>query len=138
MVKGCEKKRSAEAVCGRSHLKHWPIQIGCVPPIAPFFENAHLLVAADCVAYACADFHARYMKGKVTLIGCPKLDSIDSIDKFAAILRNNSIKSVTIVRMDASCCRGIVNAVITALQGCGKVIPWWSVTLSTRGEVVSG
>lgn len=119
-----------------SELTTWPVQIQLAPVNAPYFENAKLLVAADCTAYARADFHARFVKGHVTLIGCPKLDDADYAEKLTEILINNNIKSVTVVRMQVPCCGGIEYAVRTALQKSGKMIPWQVVTLSTDGEIL--
>ena len=119
-----------------SELTTWPVQIQLAPVNAPYFDNAKLLVAADCTAYARADFHARFVKGHVTLIGCPKLDDADYADKLTEILTNNHIKSVTVVRMQVPCCGGIEYAVKTALQRSGKMSPWQVVTLSTDGEIL--
>ena len=119
-----------------SELTTWPVQIQLAPVNAPYFDNARLLVAADCTAYARADFHARFVKGHVTLIGCPKLDDADYADKLTEILMNNNIKSVTVVRMQVPCCGGMEHAVKTALQRSGKMIPWQVVTLSTDGEIL--
>ena len=119
-----------------THLNQWPVQIKLVPVNAPYFENANLLVAADCAAYAYGNFHAQYMKNKITLIGCPKLDEGDYSEKLTAIIKGNNIKSVTVVRMEVPCCGGIENAVKTALQNSGKMIPWQVVTISTDGKIV--
>ena len=119
-----------------SRLNQWPVQIKLVPVNAPYFNNAHLLVAADCAAYAHGNFHQEYMRNKITLIGCPKLDEGDYGEKLTAIIKGNSIQSVTVVRMEVPCCGGIENAVKTALQNSGKMIPWQVVTLSTDGQVV--
>ena len=119
-----------------SQLNQWPVQIKLVPVSAPYFENANLLIAADCTAYAYADFHRRFMKNHVTLIGCPKLDSGDYADKLTEILARNNIRRVTVVRMEVPCCGGIVHAVMDALKRSGKMIPWQVVTLSTDGEVI--
>ena len=127
---------SAPAARGETHLNQWPVQIKLVPPNAPYFNNANLLVAADCTAYAYGNFHADYMKNKITIIGCPKLDDGDYSEKLTAILKMNGIKSVTVVRMQVPCCGGIENAVKTALQSCGKLIPWQVVTISTDGRIV--
>jgi ferredoxin len=120
-----------------SELRQWPVQIKLAPVKASYFENANLLVSADCAAYAQGNFHAEFMKNKVTLIGCPKLDQTDYSEKLTAILSGNSIKSVTVVRMEVPCCGGMENAVITALKNCGKMIPWRVVTLSITGEIVA-
>ena len=121
----------AQAVC--SQLNQWPVQIKLVPVNAPYFENANLLLAADCTAYAYGNFHADFMKNKVTLIGCPKLDDGDYAEKLTEIIRENNIKSVTVVRMEVPCCGGLEFAAKTALQNSGKFIPWQVVTISTDG-----
>ena len=120
----------------QSHLNQWPVQIKLVPAKAPYFAGANLLVAADCAAYAYGNFHGEYMKNRITIIGCPKLDDGDYSEKLTAILKNNDIKSVTVVRMEVPCCGGIENAVKIALQNCGKMIPWQVVTISTDGEIL--
>ena len=114
-----------------THLNQWPVQIKLVPLNAPYFNNAHLLVAADCTAYAYGNFHNEHMRNRITIIGCPKLDEGDYSEKLTAILKMNEIKSVTVARMEVPCCGGIENAVKTALQNCGKMIPWQTVTIST-------
>lgn len=119
-----------------SQLSQWPVQIKLVPVNAPYFNGAKLLIAADCTAYTRTDFHERFIKGHITLIGCPKLDSVDYAEKLTEIFRNNSIKSVTVVRMEVPCCGGIEKAVKTALQQSGKMIPWQVVTISARGEIL--
>lgn len=119
-----------------SQLRQWPVQIKLVPVNAPYFDGANLLVAADCAAYAYADFHNQFIKNKITVIGCPKLDEGDYSEKLTAILANNNIKSVTVVRMEVPCCGGIQNAVVTALKNSGKMIPWQVVTISTTGEIL--
>ena len=121
--------------CG-THLNQWPVQIKLVPPNAPYFNNANLLIAADCSAYAYGGFHSRFMKNKITIIGCPKLDEGDYSEKLTSILEMNDIKSVTITRMEVPCCGGIENAARTALQNCGKLIPWQVVTISTDGRIL--
>jgi len=118
-----------------SQLRQWPIQIKLVPANAPYFENADLLVSADCCAYAYGNFHNEFMREKITIIGCPKLDEGDYTEKLTAILRNNSIKSVTVARMVVPCCGGIEYAVKTALQDCGKVIPCQVVVFGPDGEI---
>ena len=119
-----------------SQLMQWPIQIKLVPVNAPYFANANLLIAADCTAFAYGDFHNRFIKNHITLIGCPKLDDGDYSEKLTAILKNNTVKSVTVVRMEVPCCGGIENAVITALRNSGKMIPWKTVTISTDGQII--
>lgn len=119
-----------------SKLNQWPVQIKLVPTNAPYFENANLLIAADCTAYAYGDFHNKFIKNRITLIGCPKLDEGDYSDKLTEILKNNDIKSVTVVRMEVPCCSGIEKAVTTALSNCGKLIQWQSITISTDGKIL--
>ena len=119
-----------------SRLAQWPVQIKLVPVNAPFFDGAKLLIAADCTAYAYGNFHEEFMKGKVTLIGCPKLDAVDYTEKLTQIIRNNNIQSVTILRMEVPCCGGIQNAAQQALQASGKFIPWQVVTISTDGKII--
>ena len=119
-----------------SRLNQWPCQIKLLPTKAPFFEGAKLLIAADCTAYAYANMHEDFMKGKITLIGCPKLDSVDYSEKLAAIIRDNDIKSVTIVRMEVPCCGGLQRAAETALRNSGKFIPWQVVTISRDGRIL--
>lgn len=118
-----------------SCLAQWPVQIKLVPVNAPYFENAQLLIAADCTAYAYAGFHEKFMKDHVTLIGCPKLDEGDYADKLTEIIRNNSIRSIRIVRMEVPCCGGIENAVVRAMQRSGKMIPWQVVTIACDGRI---
>lgn len=119
-----------------SMLRQWPVQIKLAPVNAPYFNDAKLLVAADCTAYAYGDFHNRFMRNHVTLIGCPKLDSAEYTNKLTDIIRTNNIKSVTVVRMEVPCCGGIENAVKSALQASGKFIPWQVVTISTDGRIL--
>lgn len=119
-----------------SQLAQWPCQIKLVPVNAPYLENAHLLVAADCTAYAYANIHNEFMRNKITLIGCPKLDNADYAEKLTEILKIHQIKSIIILRMEVPCCGGIVNAVKKALIDSGKMIPWRIVTISTDGRVI--
>ena len=119
-----------------SQLRQWPVQIKLVPINAPYFQNANLLVAADCTAYAYGDFHNTFMKNKITLVGCPKLDSVDYSEKLTEILKTNSIKSLTVVRMEVPCCGELENAVKTALKNSGKLIPWRVVTISADGQIL--
>lgn len=120
-----------------SELMQWPVQIKLVPINAPYFNQANLLIAADCTAFAYADFHHKFIKNHITLIGCPKLDAGDYSEKLTEIIKNNAIKSVTIVRMEVPCCGGIVEAAKTALQNSGKFIPWQVVTISTDGSIIN-
>ena len=119
-----------------SRLGQWPVQIKLAPVQAPFFQGAKLLVAADCAAYAYAAFHEDFMRSKVTLIGCPKLDGVDYAEKLTDIIRLNDIQSVTIVRMEVPCCGGLQSAVQRALQASGKFIPWQVVTISRDGRIL--
>ncbi|MCI7179080.1 MAG: 4Fe-4S binding protein [Schaedlerella sp.] len=119
-----------------SQLSQWPVQIKLVPTNAPYFDGADLLVAADCSAYAYGNFHNKFIRNHITLIGCPKLDEVDYADKLTQIISGNNIKSVTIVRMEVPCCGGIENAVKRALQASGKFIPWSVVTISTDGKIL--
>ena len=119
-----------------SQLRQWPVQIKLVPVNAPYFDGANLLVAADCTAYAYANFHQQFMRNRITLIGCPKLDEGDYAQKLTSILAGNDIKSLTIVRMEVPCCGGIENAAKRALQASGKFIPWQVVTISTDGRIL--
>jgi hypothetical protein len=121
---------------GVSRLGQWPCQIKLVPPRAPFFDGAKLLIAADCTAYAYANMHEDFMRGKITIIGCPKLDAVDYTDKLTEIIRDNDIKSVTIVRMEVPCCGGLQRAAENALRSSGKFIPWQVVTISRDGKIL--
>lgn len=121
----------------QSQLSQWPVQIKLMPANAPYFDGADLLIATDCTAYAYGDFHNRFIRGKVTLIGCPKLDGVDYTEKLTAILRENKIRSVTIVRMEVPCCGGLEQAAKAALQASGKFLPWHVVTVSTDGRILS-
>ena len=126
----------APAAAPVAQLGNWPVQIKLVNPRAPYLQNAALLVAADCTAFAYADIHRKFMRNKVTLIGCPKLDEGDYAEKLTAILQANDIKSVTVLRMEVPCCGGIASAVQRALQASGKMIPWQVVTISTEGQIL--
>ena len=129
---GCPAPVSAQP----GQLSQWPVQIKLAPVNAPYFQNANLLIAADCTAYAYGNFHQDFIRGRITLIGCPKLDAVDYAEKLKAIIAGNSIKSVTVVRMEVPCCGGIEQAVKRALQESGKFIPWQVVTISTDGRVL--
>lgn len=118
-----------------SQLRQWPCQIKLVPQNAPYFDGANLLIAADCTAYAYGNFHNEFIKNRITLIGCPKLDEGDYTEKLTAIIANNDIKSVTIVRMEVPCCGGIENAAKNAIQNSGKFLPWRVVTVTTDGKI---
>ena len=120
----------------QSQLQQWPCQIKLVPVNAPYFEDAKLLIAADCTAYAYANVHEEFMKGKITLIGCPKLDQIDYSEKLTQIIAENNIKSVTVLRMEVPCCGGLENAAVKALKNSGKFLPWQVVTISIDGRIL--
>ena len=130
----CDCTPTGSAV--NSQLSQWPVQIKLVPVRAPYFEGANLLIAADCTAYAYGNFHNEFISNRITLIGCPKLDEGDYTEKLTEIIKNNNIKSVTIVRMEVPCCGGIENAAKRALQASGKFIPWQVVTISTDGKII--
>lgn len=144
---GCLGSRSMQFACkpsvslnenpekNFSQLRQWPVQIRLAPIHAPYFDGAHLLIAADCSAYAHGNFH-QFMRNKITLIGCPKLDPVDYSEKLIEILRQNEIKSLTVVRMEVPCCGGIEQAAVAALKNSGKFMPWQVVTLSTDGRVL--
>ncbi|WP_302771541.1 ATP-binding protein [Anaerotignum lactatifermentans] len=119
-----------------SRLRQWPVQIKLAPIKAPYFDGAKLLIAADCTAYAYGNFHEEFMKGKITLVGCPKLDMVDYSEKLTEIIKQNDIQSVTIVRMEVPCCGGMEMAAKKALQASGKFIPWQVVTISTDGKIL--
>ena len=130
------RQDNSQLLTPNSQLAQWPCQIRLVPVKAPFFNGAKLLIAADCTAYAYANFHQEFMRGKMTIVGCPKLDPVDYSEKLTEILRENDIKSVTIVRMEVPCCGGLEMAAKKALQESGKFIPWQVVTLSLDGRII--
>ena len=137
-AKAIHRTQEPAAVCAApmSQLRQWPVQIKLAPVNAPWFDGAKLLIAADCTAYAYANFHQDFIKGRIALVGCPKLDSVDYSEKLTDILKNNDIRSVTVVRMEVPCCGGIENAVKKALQNSGRLIPWNVVTISTDGRIL--
>lgn len=132
-----EKKQRLKPIqfARQSQLRNFPVQIKLAPMKAPYYDGAKLLIAADCTAYAYASFHEDFIRGKVTLVGCPKLDGIDYSMKLAHIIRQNDIQSVTIVRMEVPCCGGLEFAAKKALQESGKFIPWQVVTIGTDGSI---
>ena len=130
---GCTAEPTAPVT---SQLMQWPVQIKLVPANAPYFHNANLLIAADCTAYAYGNFHQEFIKNRITLIGCPKLDEGDYTEKLTQILTNNEIRSLTIVRMEVPCCGGIENAAKNALKRSGRFIPWRVVTITTDGQIM--
>jgi ferredoxin len=131
----CTTKTANERPQIESQLRQWPCQIRLVPVNAPYLENARLLIAADCTAYAYANIHQDFMRNRITLIGCPKLDAVDYTEKLTAILQAHEIKDITILRMEVPCCGGLVNAVKTAMLNSGKMVPWQVVTVRTNGEL---
>ena len=135
-IKREEVREDKPSITIQSELMQWPVQIKLVPVYAPYFDGANLLIAADCTAYAYGNFHKEFMHNHVTLIGCPKLDEGDYTEKLTEIIKNNSIKSVTIIRMEVPCCGGIEYAAKRALQDSGKFIPWHVVTISTDGRIL--
>lgn len=137
--KALETQESVQpASSGRpvSRLNQWPCQIKLLPTKAPFYDGAKLLIAADCTAYAYANLHEDFMKGKMTLIGCPKLDAVDYSEKLTEIIRDNDVKSVTIVRMEVPCCGGLQRAAEIAIKNSGKFLPWQVVTISRDGRIL--
>ncbi len=139
MSKKIEKEASVaevNSISFQSELSQWPVQIKLAPVNAPYFNGANLLVAADCTAYAYGNFHKEFIKNHIVLIGCPKLDSEDYSEKLTEIIKNNNIKSVTIVRMEVPCCGGIEYAATQALQNSGKFIPWQVITVTTDGKLI--
>lgn len=132
----CETQQAETISAPQSRLSQWPVQIKLAPVNAPYFHGARLLIAADCTAYAYADFHESFIKNHITLIGCPKLDGVEYSEKLTEIIRSNDIRSVTIVRMEVPCCGGLETAAKTALQNSGKFIPWQVVTISTDGNIL--
>ena len=130
------ENETAKKTPARSELMQWPVQIKLLPVQAPFYENANLLIAADCTAYAYAAFHRDFIKNHITLVGCPKLDEGDYTEKLTAIISQNNIKSLTIVRMEVPCCGGLERAATEALKASGKFIPWRVVVISRDGEII--
>ncbi len=130
------RREPGEAPAAAGQLSQWPVQIKLLPVNAPYFDGAKLLIAADCTAYAYGNFHNEFIRGHITLIGCPKLDQGDYTEKLTQIIANNRIKSVTVVRMEVPCCGGIEAAAKQALQASGKFIPWNVVTISTDGRIL--
>ena len=134
MRENCDFSTPTPAI--NSELIQWPVQIKLLPPRAPYFDGANLLIAADCTAYAYGNFHKEFIRNHITLIGCPKLDEGDYTEKLTELIKNNNIKSVTVVRMEVPCCRGIEYAAKRALQISGKFISWRVVTISTDGKIL--
>ena len=130
------ENETAEKTAVRSELMQWPVQIKLLPVQAPFYENANLLIAADCTAYAYATFHRDFIKNHITLVGCPKLDEGDYTEKLTEIISQNNIKSLTIVRMEVPCCGGLERAATEALKASGKFLPWRVVVISRDGEII--
>lgn len=135
-IQRSQESARSNPVSAESQLGQWPCQIKLVPVNAPYFDGAKLLIAADCSAYAYARMHDEFIRGKITIIGCPKLDSVDYSEKLTQIIQNNNIQSVTIVRMEVPCCGGLEMAAKKALQSSGKFIPWQVVTISIDGKIL--
>lgn len=135
-IQRSQESAHSNPVSAESQLGQWPCQIKLVPVNAPYFDGAKLLIAADCSAYAYARMHDEFIRGKITIIGCPKLDSVDYSEKLTQIIQNNNIQSVTIVRMEVPCCGGLEMAAKKALQSSGKFIPWQVVTISIDGKIL--
>ncbi len=131
-----QNSEETQATDQPSRLQNWPVQIRLAPLKAPYFDRANLLIAADCTAYAYGAFHSRFMKDKVTLIGCPKLDAADYSEKLAEILHQNDIASVSVIRMEVPCCGGLETAVKKAISESGKFLPSQVVTISTEGDII--
>ena len=129
-------QQHSEKTAVKSELMQWPVQIKLLPVQAPFYENANLLIAADCTAYAYAAFHRDFIKNHITLVGCPKLDEGDYTEKLTAIISQNNIKSLTIVRMEVPCCGGLERAATDALKASGKFLPWRIIVISRDGEIL--
>ena len=136
MAKAIARQSEQTAVSAvPSQLRQWPVQIKLAPVNAPWFHGADLLIAADCTAYAYGNFHNDFIRGRVVLVGCPKLDGVDYTGKLTAILTNNDIRSVTVVRMEVPCCGGIEYAVKQAIAASGKFLPWQVITVTTDGQI---
>ncbi len=133
---GSETAQAPRKTALQSRLSQWPVQIKLVPVKAPYFDGAKLLIAADCTAFAYANFHEDFIRNHITLVGCPKLDGVDYAEKLTQIIRGNDIKSVTVVRMEVPCCGGLEAAARKALQESGKFIPWQVVTIATDGRIL--
>ncbi len=131
-----EKEETESSVHRQSKLRQWPIQLMLVPATAPYFQDADLIITADCVPFAYADFHDKFLRGSIVLVGCPKLDDAEFYkNKLASIFKDNSIKSVTCLHMEVPCCFGLVKIVQTALEESGKVIPFSDIEISIKGEI---
>ncbi|RHP31711.1 ATP-binding protein [Lachnotalea sp. AF33-28] len=130
------KKKKMQADECRSQLRQWPVQIKLAPVNASYFDGAHLLIAADCTAYAYGNFHNEFIRNRITLIGCPKLDDCDYTEKLTEIIAGNDIKSLTVVRMEVPCCGGIEHAAVNALKNSGRFIPWQVITIRTDGSIL--
>lgn len=133
---GASEGSSSQAPRAQSQLRQWPVQIQLAPVKADFFENAKLLIAADCTPFAYANFHEDFIKGHVVLVGCPKLDPVNYAEKLTAIIRENNIRSVSLVRMEVPCCGGLQMAAMTAMQQSGKFLPWSVTTISLDGRII--
>lgn len=135
-IEQAQKQEVISSVRMPSRLRQFPVQIKLTPVNAPYFNSAHLLIAADCTAYAYGNFHEEFMKNRITLIGCPKLDAVDYTEKLTAIIAQNDVKSVTIVRMSVPCCGGLEHAAKRAIQASGKFLPWQVITITPDGRIL--
>ena len=135
-IEQAQKQEIVSSVRMPSRLRQFPVQIKLTPVNAPYFNSAHLLIAADCTAYAYGNFHEEFMKNRITLIGCPKLDAVDYTEKLTAIIAQNDVKSVTIVRMSVPCCGGLEHAAKRAIQASGKFLPWQVITITPDGRIL--
>lgn len=135
-TRGCAQGVKMETGCCLSELRQWPIQLALAPSGASYFKGADLLIAADCTAYAYGSFHQDFIAGRITLIGCPKLDDHDYLEKLTEIFRNNTPKSITVVRMEVPCCGGLVQAVKGAMLKLGMIVPYNEVLISTDGRII--
>ncbi|HHU35823.1 MAG TPA: 4Fe-4S binding protein [Treponema sp.] len=136
VIKAVSAKDTNSTAEIKSELRQWPVQLKLVPVSAPFFNGADLLFAADCAAFSRASFHQEFMQNRITVIGCPKLDSGSYIEKLTAILTENDIRSLTVVRMEVPCCGGLAYAALEAIKASGKFIPTQTIVLSTEGDII--
>ena len=131
-----QPKPSTELSGPASQLRQWPLQIQLVPLQAPYYDGAELLIAADCTAYAYGNFHNRFMRGKTTLIGCPKLDVVDYSEKLMEIIKRNDIRKISVVRMQVPCCKGLEHAVAKAIANSGKIVPCDVMIITSEGQLL--
>ena len=132
-----KQQTGCPGAAAQSQLRQWPVQIKLVAENAAFFDGASLLIAADCTAYAYGNFHEDFIRGRVTIVGCPKLDSVDYSEKLTEILKNNDIRDITLARMEVPCCGGLEYATLVAIRDSGKDIPFKAVTISVDGKILN-